>query len=172
METTTSKNFSWQLLIRYILGMIMMAYGMIKILQIQFILPSEVYDYELRKLDGVTMAWAFLGFSSWFSILLGLFELIPGFLLLFRRTKLLGAILLFPSLLTVFLINNAYGFLPHMRMFTGVLLLMNLLLLYPSHKLLIRFFKETLYQSPVSFTEIVINFLILGLVMVLIIYNF
>ena len=66
-----------------------MAYGMIKILQIQFILPSEVYDYELRKLDGVTMAWAFLGFSSWFSILLGLFELIPGFLLLFRRTKII-----------------------------------------------------------------------------------
>lgn len=150
----------------------MMAYGLIKIFQIQFVLPPEVYNYELRQLVGVLMTWAFLGFSTWFSIVLGFFELIPGFLLLFRRTKLLGAFLLLPSLVAVVLINNAYHFLPYMRIFTGFLLLMNLVLLIPSHKLFIRFFNETLQRARVSSIEIAINILILGLVIFLILYHF
>jgi hypothetical protein len=123
--TRLKEIFSWQLIVRYLLGMIMLAYGLIKVFQIQFILPADAYELQLKQLDGVTLTWAFLGFSSWFPILLGVFEIVPAILLLFARTKLLGAILLFPSLLTV-MINNAYGFLPHMRISTGVLLSMNL----------------------------------------------
>jgi len=95
--------------IRYILGITMIVYGLIKILRIQFVLPPDIYRHPLGQLDGVTITWAFLGFTSWFSILLGILELTPGFLLLFRKTNLLGAILLSPILLSVFLINVAYN---------------------------------------------------------------
>jgi len=159
------------LIIRYLLGMMMAAYGTIKILQIQFILPAEVYRYELQQLDGVLLTWAFLGFSPWFSILLGVFEVIPGILLLFRRTTLLGAILLLPSLLLIFLINNAYGFLPHMRAFTGGLLLLNLLLLLPGYRLFINFIKQILGQSSITFIEIIANSILVALMVLLIIYN-
>lgn len=80
MKTITLKGiFSWHLIMRYLLGVIMLGYGLIKILQIQFILPSHIYDYQLKQLDGVTLTWAFLNFSSWFTILLGLLELIPAY---------------------------------------------------------------------------------------------
>ena len=82
----------------------------------------EVPKNHQLSCDKVELTWAFLGFSTWFSILLGFLELVPGFLLLFKRTKFLGAILLFPSLLGVFLVNNAYNFMSHMIIFTGFLL--------------------------------------------------
>tara|TARA_R110000744_G_scaffold159918_2_gene276071 strand:+ start:140 stop:661 length:522 start_codon:yes stop_codon:yes gene_type:complete len=171
MKPITSINPIVYLFIRYILGVTMMAYGLIKILQLQFVLPSEVYSYELRQLDGVTLTWAFLGFSTWFSCLLGVFELVPGFLLLFRRTQLLGAILLFPSLLAVFLINSAYHFLPHMRVFTGVLLSLNILLLFSGFEAIVKFLKDTLSQSSGGLKESIINTLILVVLALLIVYN-
>lgn len=156
-------------LIRYLLGVTMMAYGLIKILQTQFSLPPEVYHYQLEQLDGVTLAWAFLGFSFWFSTFLGVFELVPGFLLLFRRTSLLGAILLFPSLLMVFLVNNAYHFLPGMRIFTGVLLLLDVLLLISGYKCFFEFLRNILGQSSFTAKEVIINAIILGLLIILLV---
>jgi hypothetical protein len=151
----------------------MLAYGQMKIFGIQFILPPFIYDYQLKDLDGITLTWAFLGFSSWFSILLGIFELVPGLLLLFNRTKLLGSILLLPVLLAVFLVNNAHGFLPHMRVLTGILLLMNLALLLRDYRLFIRIFQELLTNQPTSKqSEFFVNLILIVLVTFLIIYNF
>ena len=108
----------------------MISYGLIKILQLQFVLPEEVLNQTLGQLDGVTLTWAFLGYSSWLTVILGMAELIPGVLLLFNRTKLIGILLLFPVLTAVFLINQAYGFLFYMRVFTGGLLLLDIWLLF------------------------------------------
>jgi hypothetical protein len=172
-EIKLKEIFSWHLTLRYLLGMIMLAYGLIKVFQIQFILPADAYELQLKQLDGVTLTWAFLGFSSWFRVLLGIFEIVPAILLLFARTKLLGAILLFPSLLTVFIINNAYGFLPYMRIFTGVLLSINLLLIIPHRKILLKIFKESVTpSSTVGFGETILNVVIAGLIIFLILYNF
>jgi hypothetical protein len=46
-------------------------------------------------------------YSPVFQFLLGAFETIPAVLLLFARTRLLGALLLFPVVLNVAMINNA-----------------------------------------------------------------
>lgn len=81
MKLTVKGESFWYLIIRYVLGLIMLAYGWIKILGFQFILPADVYEYQLKDLDGITLTWAFLGFSTWFSILLGLAEFIPALLL-------------------------------------------------------------------------------------------
>ena len=135
-------------IVRYTLGIIMMAYGLIKIFQIQFDLPSEVYDLLLREMDGVTITWAFLGFSPWFSMLLGVFEFVPAVLLLFRRTKLIGALLLFPMLMAIFLINLAYGFLIHMQLFTGILLLMDMVVIFFSRQALFGIFNKALQKAP------------------------
>lgn len=120
----------YETIVRYALGIIMFSYGLIKILRIQFILPSSIYEEALKNIDGVTLTWAFLGYSPWFSILLGFLEAIPAVLLLFQKTKLLGALLLFPVLINVFFINVAYGFLSYMQLLSGGLLLMNIIILF------------------------------------------
>ncbi|MDQ3394452.1 MAG: hypothetical protein M3512_10130 [Bacteroidota bacterium] len=158
------------LVLRYVLGLIMIAYGLIKILEIQFVLPQSVYDIPLKDLDGVTLVWAFLGFSSWFTVLLGIMEFIPATLVLFRRTKLIGTLLLLPSTFSIFLINNAYEFLPHMRFFTGILLIINLILIALHYKLFIRVLKELIfYNNKGKKIEVTVNILLIFLIVLYII---
>lgn len=173
MKLTGKGESLWYLIIRYVLGLIMLSYGWIKILGLQFMLPADVYEYQLKDIDGVTLVWAFLGFSTWFSILLGLAEFVPALLLLFRKTKLIGAILLFPALFAVCLVNNAYGFSPHMRIFTGILLMMDLLLISAYDQGIIKFLQGLLQKHLTNKSgELIINLMLVLLVLLLIAFNF
>jgi hypothetical protein len=92
----------------YYLGFSLLTYGLTKIFQTQFVLlPFAAWQLPLEKASGSNLAWAFLGRAPWFQVLLGFLEFIPAILILFRRTALLGAILLLPMTLNVFLINYA-----------------------------------------------------------------
>lgn len=95
-------------LFRYYLGFYLLTYGLTKIIQTQFVLfPFAAWQLPLEKVSGSDLTWAFLGRAPWFQVLLGFLEFIPAILILFRRTALLGAILLLPMTLNVFLINYA-----------------------------------------------------------------
>ena len=115
----------------------MLPYGLTKIMRTQFIvLPFYTWSEPLKDIPGATLTWAFLGYSPWFTVLLGFLEAVPAVLLLFRKTKLLGALLLFPVLLNVFLINMALDLWPSTQKISFVLLLMNITLLLFHHSLL------------------------------------
>ncbi|MEM1134398.1 MAG: hypothetical protein AAGI07_01070 [Bacteroidota bacterium] len=160
-----------EVFLRYLLGLIMVAYGLIKIFKIQFELPPSVYDLPLKELEGVTLTWAFLEFSSWFSIILGFLEFVPGVMLLFTRTKLIGAILLLPTLLAVVLINNAYGFLLHMRIFSGCLLLINITIICFSYKKLSHIIVKLFEHHPKRrIVELMVNTFLVGVITIVIIY--
>lgn len=92
---------------RYVIGIGMLPYAINKIVRVQLVLRPNIWQKTLEYLSGKELTWAFLGHSAWFGILLGFLELIPALLLLFRRTSLLGAILMLPITLNVFLINYA-----------------------------------------------------------------
>jgi hypothetical protein len=124
------------------------------------------------NLDGATITWLFLGRSSWFVVLLGSLELIAGAMLLFRKTMLFGAVILFPILLAICLVNHAYHFLPHMRVLTSVLLLTNLLLLLRVYKPFLSFVKGEWTEQKFGVFELVVNVLLIGAVLGLIVINF
>ncbi|AMR34282.1 hypothetical protein A0256_23925 [Mucilaginibacter sp. PAMC 26640] len=115
---------------RYLLGLRMIAYALSKILRTQFvILPFALWQRPLESVSGKNIAWAFLGYSDWFQILLGFLELIPALLLLFRRTTLAGAILMLPVTLNIYLINMALNLWEGTKNLSLVLLLLNCLIL-------------------------------------------
>ncbi|RYE12527.1 MAG: hypothetical protein EOP45_22705 [Sphingobacteriaceae bacterium] len=96
-------------LTRYALSLWMLPYAISKILQVQFRFdPATLQQLSASELTGKQLTWLFLGHSTWFEILLGFFELIPAVLLVFRRTTLLGAVLMLPMTLNVLLINFAF----------------------------------------------------------------
>lgn len=100
--------FITKALFRYYLGFGLLTYGLTKIFQTQFVLlPFAAWQLPLEKASGTDLTWLFLGRTPWFQVLLGFLEFIPAILILFRRTALLGAILLLPMTLNVFLINHA-----------------------------------------------------------------
>ena len=116
-------------IVRYILGLGILTYGISKLFNLQFQISAWTYAHPLIRTSGSMLAWAFLGYEPWFQFVLGVFETIPGLLLLTRRTWRLGALLLFPVLLNVVLINFALDLWRDTKVIGSILLLLDLFLL-------------------------------------------
>lgn len=116
-------------IVRYLLGLAILTYGISKLCNYQFQVSAWTYAHPLSRTSGSMLTWAFLGYEPWFQFLLGVFETIPGLLLLTRRTWRLGALLLFPVLLNVVLINLALDLWHDTKVISSILLLLNLSLL-------------------------------------------
>ena len=155
-------------IIRYTLAIEMMMYGLMKIIGLQavFVFPFSGWQHPLESATGSQLTWAFIGYSSWFRVLLGLFEFLPSSLLLFRRTTLLGAILLLPMTLCVFLINQALDLWPYTKWLTAGLLLLNctiFLFEWQSLKAMARILINKAAKIKGWLPEIIINVLLAGL---------
>lgn len=154
---------------RYLLGIIMLPYALTKILKTQFVLTGFTLTQlqSLEALPGTTLAWAFLGHSPWFQILLGFLELIPAILLLFRRTTLLGATLMLPVTLNVFLINYALDLWVGTKVIAGALLILNILVL-AFHWTKIKSFLMVMMNRGIQFKfikiETAINIVVISIV--------
>jgi len=91
--------------IRYFLAYTLLSYGFAKVFASQFPHLMANMDARFIELSPMRVAWAFFGYSKGYQQFLGWGEVIPGILLLFKRTTLLGSILSFTVMLNVFLIN-------------------------------------------------------------------
>lgn len=153
---------------RYALGLAMLPYAITKILRTQFVLvPSSVSQLPLEELSGTNIAWAFLGYSAWFQVLLGFLELIPAILLLFRRTAFAGGILMLPMTLNVFLINQALDLWPQTKQISAVLLLLNIGVLLFEYKKIANVFRIIFDRTKAvkkPLIEAIANIAIIGLV--------
>ncbi|HZX59350.1 MAG TPA: DoxX family membrane protein, partial [Mucilaginibacter sp.] len=97
------------LLCRCFLSAILLFYGLSKLVgEGQFHLGYQLYGQELGSMSGNMLAWAFFGYSKFYSYTIGIAEIAGGLLLMFRRTALLGAIFLFPVLLNITLIDYSF----------------------------------------------------------------
>ena len=117
-------------LCRYVLGTLMIGFATMKLIGMQFSNiagPTSSYQQPLEYLTGIQLTWAFLGYAKWFQVLLGIFEFVPSCLLLFRRTAFVGAILMFPMTLSVFLINFALHLWQDTQLLSAALLTLNII---------------------------------------------
>jgi hypothetical protein len=114
---------------RWLLGAAMMPYGVSKLLNWQFQLPASLYAHPIGETSGIQLTWAFLGYSPVFQFLMGLFEFVPAAMLLSRRMRRLGALLLFPVLLNVVMTNYFLDLWRDTRVISAVLLALNLFLI-------------------------------------------
>ncbi len=93
-------------ILRYSLAFVMIiVYGYCKIVTKQFQVRFSALDTLLRNVSDFDLTWYYYGRSNVQTFILGLVELIPGILLLFRRTTFIGAILLFPVIANIILLN-------------------------------------------------------------------
>jgi len=95
-------------LLSYVLALGMLPYAVSKIIAIQFQVFSSSYAKPLSAIGGFFAIAAFFGRFRWFKMLLGFVELVPSVLLMFRRTRAIGAVLLLGPILFVTIIDYAY----------------------------------------------------------------
>ena len=125
--------------ISFYLGTVMLGYGWLKLFPAQMTPPSMmrlVTPYGESSPMG--LAWTFIGFSPWYTAFTGLGEVVGGYLLFFRKTRTLGAVVLTAVLANVVMINFCYD-VP-VKLFSSHLLLMAVGLLYADRRRMLRVF--------------------------------
>jgi hypothetical protein len=116
-------------IIRYWLAACISSYGFAKILRTQFEHSISSNDSLVQNLSGFDLTWNYFGHSYALALIIALAQIGGSVLLLFRRTTLLGVIILFPVMLNILLINwfyniDAYAFLNSILYTLGLLYLL------------------------------------------------
>lgn len=105
-----NKLYYWlRVLVRYRIAIGIIDFGYLKLFPMQMPYPSisnlntNFGDYTLYKLY-----WQSVGIVTWYEIVLGIVEVLGGFLLFFRQTASLGAIINIGVLFNIAFANHAY----------------------------------------------------------------
>ncbi len=125
------------LLCRLFVGIVFIAYGLVKLLGGQFYHGDFVIDSKTT--DGTWLVWCFFGYSPVYARFIGMCELVPGILLLFPRTTTLGALALLAVSLNVTVMDFCFDF-PGVKYFALLLtVLCGVLVASDYHKLRLLF---------------------------------
>jgi len=133
------KMFYWlTVAIRFYVGLMLISYGLVKIIKLQFGYPSfsRLIQYYGES-SPMGLAWTFLGFSKGYNVFMGIAEVLAG-LLFFRRTMTAGAIITLMTAANVMAVNYFYD-VP-VKLLSTHLVLMTLFLLLRDIKTLFAFF--------------------------------
>ncbi|HTF05067.1 MAG TPA: hypothetical protein VK826_13660 [Bacteroidia bacterium] len=131
-------------MLRYFVAFNLFVYGFSKLYKWQFMLPEPNILYTtVGNTPRDLLYWTSMGTSYSYSVFMGLIEIIPGILLLFRRTTVAGAIIAVMVMTNVLAVNLGFDITVKLHSFT--LLFMALVILIPARKRLLSFFggKET-----------------------------
>jgi hypothetical protein len=134
-----SIKYWFSVLMSYYLSLHLMAYGTSKIFKVQFFLPEPNTLYTpLGELSPDILFWSTMGSAYGYTVFSGLLEIIPALLLLFRKTRALGALIAMAVMTNVVAIN--FGFDISVKLFSSFLLLLSILILLPYFKVFYQFF--------------------------------
>ncbi|CAN5414778.1 hypothetical protein BH11BAC3_BH11BAC3_44570 [soil metagenome] len=95
-------------IIRYTIAFNLASFGWKKLLGLQFVVPLEISDQPMNQQSGEWLTWFYFGHSVAFGIITAVIQIGGAYLLLVRRTLLLGAVILFAFMLNLTLINIFY----------------------------------------------------------------
>jgi hypothetical protein len=135
-----NKLFYWFCLyLRYLLAIIIISYGIDKLIPVQMSHPDVVMlTTPYGELNRFNVLWSFMGMSPGYMMFTGAIELIGGLLLFFPRTAVAGYLLVIAVLSNVVALNWFYN-VP-VKVFSALLLLYALFLLAPYFNSLFQFF--------------------------------
>ncbi|MBA3683359.1 MAG: hypothetical protein H0W73_19670 [Bacteroidetes bacterium] len=115
---------------RYYLAFVLIGYGLHKVFKLQM---SEISLGQLLMPIGdqspMGLAWKFIGYSDIYCRFSGWCEVIPGILLMFRRTTLLGGLISLTVMFNVMIMNYAYD-IP-VKIYSTFLVVITIVILSP-----------------------------------------
>lgn len=123
----------------YILSFFLLKYGVDKLFQFQFYAPEpNTLFTPLGMLSKDILFWSSMGTSSSYNTFMGLLEIIPAFLLLFHRTRLLGGLIALGVLINVLAINFSFDIT--VKLLSMYLVIVSIYVISPYLKNLYAFF--------------------------------
>ncbi|OQP65396.1 hypothetical protein A3860_17170 [Niastella vici] len=98
----------WQGLIRYGVAFDLACFGWEKLFHLQLVMPQNKLDMPLSSLPSQDLFWVFFSHSYPFACIIAALQILGAMLLLFRRTRLVGAFVLLPVLANILLMDIFY----------------------------------------------------------------
>lgn len=141
----------------YYIAFILLSYGFDKIFKAQFYLPEPNILYTpFGNLSKDILYWSTLGTSRYYSVSMGIIEVLAAILILIKRTRILGLLISIGILLNIILIN--LGFDISVKTFSIFLLAVTFFAVYPNSKSLLGFLVfQKREQLPLNNQSIVGN---------------
>ena len=139
------------ILLRYYLAIKMLSYGLDKFFKTQFPFPSlSRLNQTYGESSPMGLLWTFMGYSTTYNIFVGLGEVLGGVLLFFKRTRLLGALIVTIVMSHVAILNLSYD-VP-VKLLSLHLFAIAVFLMAPDMKRLAKFFlwNEVVEPQPIA----------------------
>ncbi|MFK7972138.1 MAG: hypothetical protein AB8F95_17345, partial [Bacteroidia bacterium] len=152
----------------FFLALHLAKYGFDKLFKHQFYFPEPNTLYTpLGYLDKDILYWSTIGSSYSYNVAMGIVELVPAFLLLFRRTRLLGGLIALGIMLHIVVLNFSFDI--SVKAHSTMLLLAAILIISPWFSALYNFFFLQKSQDMPAFYQTKISklFTIIALLLVL-----
>ncbi len=134
---------------RFYLGYIMILYGLAKVFKTQFPYPNEaMLSRTYGESSPMGLLWTFMGLSYPYNLFTGMGEVVGGVLLFFRKTTLLGALVIIGVMSNVVMLNFSYD-VP-VKLYSSHLLFMAVFITAPDLRRLYTFFvlNEPVMPAP------------------------
>ncbi len=138
---------------RYILGMLMIFYGVPKLLGTFFDYQLFALDSKLSNVTEFQLAWFFYGKNKWLELFSGIMEFIPGIFLFIRKRYYLSSLVLLPVTSQVFILNFFFKIGGITFPAASILLACNLYLIYSQKDKIIQFFKSLNFEIFDAITQ-------------------
>ncbi|MFC0779950.1 hypothetical protein [Flavobacterium sp. HJSW_4] len=136
-------------LLRFWLAFHVCIFGFEKIIDVNFSFSYHINDSLVSTLTGQELTWKYYGYSYRLSIIVAILQISGGFALLFKRSILLGLVLLMPVMFNILLINLFYNIGP-ITCFTSIIIMLGLAyLLFQYKKDIIALFTSVKITSSV-----------------------
>lgn len=95
--------------IRYWLALEISGYGFAKFFHLQFGESFVRNDSVVGSLSGFSLTWTYFGYSNVLNTVIGIIQVAGSIMLVFRRTTLLGVVILLPVMINIVLIDVLYS---------------------------------------------------------------
>ncbi len=106
----TDKVQTWFVaIIRYWLALEISGYGFAKFFHLQFGENFVRNDSTVGSLSGFSLTWNYFGYSNVLNMVIGFIQVAGSVMLLFRKTTLLGVMMLLPVMVNIVLIDVLYN---------------------------------------------------------------
>ncbi|MDO6473069.1 hypothetical protein [Maribacter sp. 1_MG-2023] len=152
LELKSSIKNHFNVYLRYYMAFTMFIYGFSKVFYLQF---NQLTLFQLTQSFGdsspMGLLWKFMGYSEIFSILTGITEVFAGLLLLFRKTKVIGALICFVIMVQVFMMNISFD-VP-VKIYSFHLIIISLLIFLPEYKRLFNLINNYEDKNPLIFNK-------------------
>ncbi|MEP2937450.1 MAG: hypothetical protein ABJM06_08945 [Gilvibacter sp.] len=174
MKTINYKEI-FEIVCRLYVFFFLMVYGLAKVFGGQFYssdeIPPEIATMPIAQISDFDLAWVFMGRSYGYILFIGLAEAIGAAMLLFNRTKLIGALILIPIMVNVIVFDifflDKYGALAGATLY----LIMLLAILLINKEKIITVIKTLSYfdaTAKTSMKEKLIKFSVVALIIVVV----